>query len=195
MNLMYLGAIAVTGILGSGTTALAQSLSDQVDIVRGINNGQPITDQAPLATADEPSAHTFTMPSLWWQQQRQGDAINQRLIDGWAAYDNSMSAVAHVDVTVNGQIWPLLSYLEQYAFITQFGESAKFYGYQLRIFTGNRLVGMHVCDLVAVNTLAADGVEYDSDLHSAEMPDRLIACVVTELDYFGQGAIRGGRRR
>ena len=172
-------------ILLSGQVAFAQTLEEQVAAVGLINDRQLITDTAATATAAEPSAYDFSTPSLWWQQQQQGEAINRRLIDNWHAYDGTISAIPHVDVEVNSQIWPLLNYLEQYAFITQFGESAKSYGYQLRIFMGNRLVGLHVCDFAA-----ADGASA-ADVYSQE---NLPRCHV-ELDYLGQGSIRGGGRR
>ena len=99
------------------------------------------------------------------------------MIDSWRAYDDAEESgkpIRHVDVVVNGQIWPLLTYLERYTVITQFGERAQSYGYQLRVFTGNRLVGLHVCD-------------FTTDLSNPR-------CAV-ELNYLGQGAIRGGRQR
>lgn len=184
MNFARWFAIALLGVCLSGTAATAQSLTEQADILRHLNEQQPTTVEPLAATADAPSDKDFTIPSLWWQQQQQGDAISRRLIDTWRAYDSSVSAVPHVDVLVNGQIWPLLNYLEQYAFITQFGESAKAYGYHLRIFTGDRLVGLHVCDFLGTaNTPGADSASAGE-----------LNCMV-ELDYLGQGAIRGGRQR
>lgn len=188
MKLTRWSIIPIACVLLSGRTTLAQSLTEQVNTVRQLNNQQLITDTPATATASEPSDQDFTIPSLWWQHQQQGEAINRRLINDWQAYNNTVSSIPHVDVQVNSQIWPLLNYLEQYAFITQFGKSAKFYGYQLRIFTGNRLVGLHVCDF---------GREIDSQNVDNSDTATLTArrqCVV-ELDYFGQGAIRGGRRR
>ncbi|MBT9313288.1 hypothetical protein [Leptothoe kymatousa] len=176
--------------LGSGHALATSPPEAIIPAVRQINNEQPVTDIPPSATADAPSERSFTVPSLWWQQQQQGNSINQRLIDTWSAYDSSVSAIPHVDVLVNGQIWPLLNYLEQYAFITQFGESAKAYGYQLRIFTGNRLVGLHVCQFSEAPSFNADTAANPNQA-SQNSAD---SCRV-ELDYFGQGAIRGGRRR
>ena len=180
-----LSIAAFLSILLSEQTAFAQTLEEQVAAVALINDSRLITDKTATATALEPSAYNFSRPSLWWQQQQQGETINRRLIDNWHAYDRTISSIPHVDVEVNSQIWPLLNYLEQYAFITQFGESAKSYGYQLRIFMGNRLVGLHVCDFAA-----ADGASA-ADVYSQE---NLPRCHV-ELDYLGQGSIRGGGRR
>lgn len=184
MTATHWSITAFLSILLSGQAVLAQTLAEQVAAVGLINDRKLITDTAATATASEPSAINFSIPSLWWQQQQQGEAINRRLIDNWHAYDRTISPIPHVDVEVNGQIWPLLNYLEQYAFITQFGESAKSYGYQLRIFMGNRLVGLHVCDFSAVNRTS------ESDIIQ-ENPPR---CHV-ELDYLGQGSIRGGGQR
>ncbi|MBE9066288.1 hypothetical protein IQ260_06445 [Leptolyngbya cf. ectocarpi LEGE 11479] len=181
MKLTQWSVIPVLYILLSGHDALAQSLREQVNAVSQINEQQLITDIPATASAAAPSDQEFTVPSLWWQQHQQGEAIDRRLIDNWYAYSDQVSPIPHVDVVVNGQIWPLLNYLEQYAFITQFGESAKSDDYQLRVFTGNRLVGLHVCDFRAERSSTG------SNENTAE------PCVV-ELDYFGQGAIRGRSR-
>ncbi|MEA5462249.1 hypothetical protein [Leptothoe sp. PORK10 BA2] len=182
---------ALSIALGWTHPGVAQSLLiEQATRVGQINDQRPITDGPAIATDATPSPERFTLPSLWWQQQQQGEAINSRLIDSWRAYDDPAHP-RHVDVIVNGQIWPLLSYLEQYAFITQFGESAKSYGYQLRIFTGERLVGLHVCDFVDDingNRQSEHGPEGTS-------PETLAPECLVNLDYFGQGAIRGGRQR
>ncbi|MEM7064055.1 MAG: hypothetical protein AAF572_12935 [Cyanobacteria bacterium P01_B01_bin.77] len=185
MNLSRWSVIPVLYILLSGYDALAQSLQEQVNAVGLINDQQLITDIPATASASAPSDQEFTTPSLWWQQQQQGEAINRRLIDNWYAYNSQASPIPHVDVVVNGQIWPLLSYLEQYAFITQFGESAKSYGYQLRVFTGNRLVGLHVCDFGTAPSTP--------NIHENANVNVSPPCVVA-LDYFGQGAIRGRQR-
>ena len=180
---------AVCMALISARPGVAQSLTEQANVVRQINNQRPIINEPAIATDATPSAEAFTIPSLWWQQQQQGEAINRRLINSWRAYDDTISPTSHVDVVVNGQIWPLLSYLEQYAFITQFGESAKSYGYQLRIFTGERLVGLHVCDFTSEANRPTDNTS-----HSMTAQPVTPNCTV-DLDYFGQGAIRGGRQR
>ena len=162
--------------LNHGRGVQAQFWQDQIETVQAINDQQPVVDDGEIATDSTPSAANFTVPSLWWQQRQQGDAIHPRLVESWRAYDTTVSPINHVDVIVDGQIWPVLSYLEQYSFITQFGESAKAYNYQLRVFTGQRLVGLHICDFTTT--------DIDEPTH----------CRV-ELDYFGQGAIRGRRQR
>lgn len=170
-----ISAICLTCLI-YGSNVQAQSWQNQIETVQGINGQQPVVDDNAIATDSTPSAENFTLPSLWWQQQQQGRAIHPRLIASWRAYDITVSPINHVDVIVDGQIWPVLSYLEQYTFITQFGESAKAYNYQLRVFTGQQLVGLHVCDFATADT------------------DQPANCIV-ELDYFGQGAIRGRPQR
>lgn len=165
-------------------------LAGKIEAMCQLNGQRPRIDDGAIAADDNPSPEEFTMPSLWWQEQQVGDAINMRLIDSWQAYTDTVSidtgrTIAHVDVVVNGQIWPLLNYLERYSILTQFGESAKAYGYQLRIFTGNRLVGLHVCDFT-------EGFSAHVNQGAADTANP--TCLV-ELNYFGQGAIRGGRQR
>ncbi|NEQ48780.1 MAG: hypothetical protein F6K11_01425 [Leptolyngbya sp. SIO3F4] len=181
MGIMRLSVVAVSSILllSQQHNALASSLDEQVNIVRQINDQKPVTDVLATATNITPSEHKFTIPSLWWQQQQQGEAINRRLIDSWRAYDSTISPIPHVDVIVNGQIWPLLSYLEQYVFIRQFGESTHSYGYQLRIFTGESLVGLHICNFSDNSSRNSKDVT-DHTISSIEHPQ----CKV-ELDNFG----------
>ncbi|MGD1951960.1 MAG: hypothetical protein ACFB14_20285 [Leptolyngbyaceae cyanobacterium] len=165
-------------------------LAEQIEAMCKLNGQRPRIDDGAIAADDNPSPEDFTMPSLWWQEQQVGDAINMRLINSWQAYTDTVSidtgrTIAHVDVMVNGQIWPLLNYLERYSILTQFGESAKAYGYQLRIFTGGRLVGLHVCDFTEDFVLQT----------SQGAADTANPTCLVELNYFGQGAIRGGRQR
>ncbi|WP_163659954.1 hypothetical protein [Adonisia turfae] len=165
-------------------------LAEDLEAMCQLNGQEPRTDDGAIATDDNPSPEHFSIPSLWWQQQVVGEAINSRLIDSWRAYGNTNldsgasiqteGSTPHVDIIVNGQLWPLLNYLERYSLINQFGESTKDYGYQLRVFTGNRLVGLHVCDF--------------SDRNAATNEATYTPQCVVELNYFGQGAIRGRRQ-
>ncbi|MEL6249719.1 MAG: hypothetical protein AAFY78_00840 [Cyanobacteria bacterium J06648_16] len=142
-----------------------------------------------LAITHETLSETdMTAPSLWWQQDKIGEIgpLNgsSRVVMGWAAHRRPSDRQHHVDVAVNGQIWNLLNYLEKYALITQFGQAAKTYGYHLRVFNGSLLVGGHVCNFDQTLNFS----EYET-LSSEQLID--IPCAV-ELDYLGQGAIRGG---
>ncbi|WP_031294766.1 hypothetical protein [Leptolyngbya sp. Heron Island J] len=175
-------------------------LKGQIQAICLINEVQPRTDEGAIASDEQPSPETFTIPSLWWPQIQVGDAINERLIDSWRAYDNSGNTdqsreipsnnASHVDVVVNGQLWPSLNYLERYSLMNQLGQSAKDYRYQLRIFIGNRPVGLQVCDF--------DGdIVSPIPLESPTVPDEVVltpVCAVV-LNYFDPGAIRGSRQR
>lgn len=170
-------------------------LRDQVEAVCLINNEQPRTDDdSAIATDDNPSSEHFTVPSLWWRQQQM---INDRLVDSWHAYNNDTSLTAalqpHIDVIVNGQIWPSLSYLERYWLLTQFGESAKTYGYQLRIFTGNRPVGLQVCDFEG--DIVAPAAPTNSEEPAGPTAIAPVPVCAIVLNYFDEGAIRANRQR
>ncbi len=140
-----------------------------------------------LAVTDETlSATDMTTPSLWWQQDKASEIgpLNGRsMVTGWVAHARPNDRQHHIDVAVNGQIWNILNYLEQYAFVTQFGQSAKTYGYHLRVFNGNRLVAGYVCDFDQTLDFNAYGTLPAEQLNG-------IACTV-ELDYLGRGAISG----
>ena len=128
------------------------------------------------AAGDNPSPRSFTVPSLWWQQLQLSEQKDyRRLIQDWQAYYDEETNIAYVDVSVNIQIWELLDYFDQYAFVRQFGVGAKAYGYQTRIFSGASLVGVHVCDFNAI-------LDVDiSVAHNSEIPTEIqddISCRV-----------------
>lgn len=171
-------------------------LSEEIEAMCNLNDQQPRTDDGAIATSSNPSPRYFTAPSLWWQQRQVGHLVrSDRLIESWRAYPNTgtdteadadiaHASLAHVDVVINSQIWQLLNYLERYSLISQFGESAKSYGYQLRLFTDNRLVGLQVCDF-------SDAVSNPSDSSTTAVPSGTHPPCAIELNYFGQGTIRG----
>lgn len=146
---------------------------------------------AGLAVTSETLSDTdMTAPSLWWQQDKASEIgpLNGRsMVTGWVAHYRPADQQHHVDVAINGQIWNLLNYLEQYAFITQFGQAAKAYGYHLRVFNGSRLVGGYICGFDQTLTFSQYETIPADDLNS-------IACTV-ELDYLGRGAISGRSSR
>jgi hypothetical protein len=174
-------------------------LREQVIAICLLNGEQPRTDEGAISTDQTPSPENFSVPSLWWPQQQLGDAINERLVDSWRAYANSANNlnnatpeidVPHVDVVINGQLWPSLNYLERYSLMSQFGQSAQDYDYQLRVFTGNRPVGLQVCDFHG-------DIVSPIPLEDPTKPGEIIlkpVCAIV-LNYFDQGAIRGGRQR
>ncbi|MBE9076617.1 hypothetical protein IQ241_04785 [Romeria aff. gracilis LEGE 07310] len=125
-----------------------------------------------------------TTPSLWWVRDQVGMIWgSDRLVENWIAYaEKDTDLPAYVDVIVNRQIWDLLNYLERYAFINQFGTTAKSYGYSLRVFSNEQLSGAYVCDF--------SGVQVGQD-EDAIADLRLAAPCSVSLNYFGRGGIRG----
>ena len=121
-----------------------------------------------VASSEQLSQTEISRPSLSWIQDQVGRRYgSDRLVVQWQAYQVVAKSAAYVDVIVDEQIWELLSYFERYAFISQFGTTAKQYGYHLRVFhTGDllnyrdqqdsgssRLVllrGAHVCNFANV---------------------------------------------
>ncbi|NEP17488.1 MAG: hypothetical protein F6J97_11385 [Leptolyngbya sp. SIO4C1] len=168
-------------------------------------------DAATLAT-DTPSEDALTIPSLWWQQDQiaplirvaqapsdesaaaapmEEDApannLGDLMITGWIARRAAGAlGLRHIDITVNQQAWSRLNYLQQYALISQLGQTAKTYGYQLRLFTGESLLGTYACNFAQVGNL--DFGDYGT-LPTEQLRD--IPCTISKLDYLGPGSIRG----
>jgi hypothetical protein len=130
------------------------------------------------------SDRSFTEPSLWWQQDQVSPRLGgERLVVGWTAYPvvPILPGEALMDISINGQIWNLLNYLEQYSLVNQFGQTAQAYGYQLRFFVNGSLTGAYICDFSQTVAIATP-----PDLNSPEMSPCLVS-----LDYRGRGGIRG----
>ncbi|MEM9164823.1 MAG: hypothetical protein AAGC54_17370, partial [Cyanobacteria bacterium P01_F01_bin.4] len=157
----------------------------------------------------------FTRPSLWWQHDQSSLFVEtDQLISGWVAYRrDSIDALHHIDLELNRRLWNSLNYIEQYALITQFGQTAKSYGYQLRLFTGESLAGAHVCNFNPTleaasldigntdtsNEAASLGTSnkqvglstenrHKNEVSTETLDD--ISCAVS-LDYLGRSSIRG----
>lgn len=81
-------------------------------------------------TADTISQNGLTVPSLWWADEQFGG----KLLDNWVAYPATAETPARVDLIVNRQFWSLLTYMERYRFVNQFGIVARDYGYDVRVF-------------------------------------------------------------
>ncbi len=81
-------------------------------------------------TADTISQGGLTVPSLWWADEQFGG----KLLDNWVAYAGTAETPARVDLIVNRQLWSLLTYLERYRFVNEFGTVARDYGYDVRVF-------------------------------------------------------------
>ena len=141
-------AITLNGV-GSGTgsasgAAVAQTSSVQsslADLDRfplfPALSSEPY--QGRMVAADSQLSPTeMERPSLSWIEDQIGNRYgSDRLIERWRAYrvlDSQGETLNYVDVIVNEPIWELLNYFERYAFISQFGSSAKSQGYNLRVF-------------------------------------------------------------
>ena len=71
-----------------------------------------------------------TIPSLWWAKE-QFDPFGGKMVDNWLAYKEEK----RIDLVVNFQLWSLLDYLGRYRFVDNFGNIARQYGYNLRVFS------------------------------------------------------------
>ncbi|MGB3299091.1 MAG: hypothetical protein WBA76_12540 [Phormidesmis sp.] len=145
-----------------------------------------------VAASDRFSLTEISQPSLAWIEDQLGYRYgSDRLVEQWRAYrtvgDNGKS-LNYVDVIVNQRLWNLLSYYERYSFISQFGISAKSYGYQLRVFNtsdaanardprnaGNAgfvlLRGAYICDFSQVSQ--PPSIETTADTHCEVTSDML----------------------
>lgn len=84
-----------------------------------------------IITADTIYQEKLTVPSLWWADEQFGG----KLLDNWIAYVGTNETPPRVDLIVNRQLWSLLTYLERYRFLNQFGTIARNYGYNVRVFS------------------------------------------------------------
>ncbi|MCT7983049.1 hypothetical protein NG796_07060 [Laspinema sp. A4] len=83
-----------------------------------------------------------TVPSLWWVNEQFG----YRLVENWLAYPQNGAEIGTVDLIVNRQSWSLLDYLQRYELLNHFGQVARDYGYNIRVFTRQqRLLGSYTC--------------------------------------------------
>jgi hypothetical protein len=99
-----------------------------------------------IVAANTVSQSDLTIPSLWWAQKQFGG----NLLNYWVAYSGSDGTPRRIDLLVDQQVWNVTSYVGRYAFITQMGETAKDFSYNLRIFTWRGdLLGAYVCDFAS----------------------------------------------
>ncbi|MBI4781338.1 MAG: hypothetical protein HY785_08415 [Oscillatoriophycideae cyanobacterium NC_groundwater_1537_Pr4_S-0.65um_50_18] len=110
--------------------------------------GSPPPDPAIIA-ANTVSQSDLTVPSLWWAQQQFGGT----LLNYWVAYPGTDGMARRIDLLVDQLVWNSTSYIDRYAFITQMGETAKDFSYNLRVFTWRGdLLGAYVCDFSNSNS-------------------------------------------
>ncbi|XHX77775.1 MAG: hypothetical protein RBJ76_25620 [Stenomitos frigidus ULC029] len=158
----------------------------------------PGSTPAFLVSANTVSPTQLTVPSLWWLRDQLADqeTYGNRLLENWLAYPTGGSSrPGRVDLVVNRQLWSLLDYLDRYAFIHRFGEVARDYGYNVRVFDGNAtLLGASTCDFSTINIDALQSRQFSERAEAATLlpnPATTIACSIL-LDSSGKAGLRGG---
>lgn len=107
-----------------------------------LESGKASESSIPI-TSSNISQNGLTIPSLWWAREQFGG----KLLENWLAYPGENGRGGRVDLVVNRQIWSLRDYLERYQFVNHFGQSAKDYGYNTRVFNRQkRLLAAYTCD-------------------------------------------------
>ncbi|RMH77620.1 MAG: hypothetical protein D6680_04580 [Cyanobacteria bacterium J007] len=107
-----------------------------------LESGKASDSSIPI-TSSNISQSGLTIPSLWWAREQFGG----KLLENWLAYPGENGGGGRVDLVVNRQIWSLRDYLERYQFVNHFGQSAKDYGYNTRVFNRQkRLLAAYTCD-------------------------------------------------
>ncbi|WP_143780321.1 hypothetical protein [Leptolyngbya sp. 'hensonii'] len=98
----------------------------------------------------------LTIPSLWWaKEQFSGkEQFGGRLLENWLAYRGDGNMTSRIDLVVNAQVWSLLNDLDRYAFVHKFGNIARSYGYNIRVFNRQGApLASYVCDFSPVSPL------------------------------------------
>jgi hypothetical protein len=155
-----------------------------------------------LRSATTISTVSLTIPSLWWTEDQHAsqDPSEAKLVENWLAYPLTTDEPGRVDVVVNRQLWSLLDYLERYEFINEFGNSARDFGYNLRVFDNRaKLLGAYTCDFSSVDLTELKTAQRSLQLFPANSPDITIStlqqpttltCDVA-LDSSGKAGFRG----
>ncbi len=119
-----------------------------------------------VITASNISQKQLTIPSLWWAKEQFGG----KLLDNWLAYPATGSRTPRIDLIVNRQIWSLLDYVERYEFVNNFGNVARDYGYNVRVFNYQQeLLATYTCNF--------------------NIQPR--SCSMADLDALGKASVRG----
>ncbi|MGB7518612.1 MAG: hypothetical protein WA896_03140, partial [Spirulinaceae cyanobacterium] len=69
----------------------------------------------------------ISVPSLWWAKEQ---FAKKKLLINWIAHQEQN----RIDLIVNRQLWSNLTDIERYAFVNKFGNVARRYQYNLRVF-------------------------------------------------------------
>jgi len=121
-----------------------------------------------VITASNISQNQLTIPSIWWAKEQFGG----KLLDNWLAYPTKGSRTARIDLIVNRQIWSLLDYVERYKFVNHFGNVARDYGYNVRVFNYQQeLLATYTCNF--------------------KVQPRL--CSMANLEALGKASVRGSK--
>lgn len=119
-----------------------------------------------VVTATNISQQQLTIPSIWWAKEQFGG----KLLDNWLAYPAAGDRSPRIDLIVNRQIWSLLDYVERYKFVNNFGNIARDYGYNVRVFNYQQeLLATYTCNF--------------------NVQPRL--CNMANLDALGRASVRG----
>lgn len=137
------GSTYQTSAVASENAALGTSKSI-ADIRSRLTNLEALplflpAEKGTLESADDRLSSTqLSRPSFAWIRDQvavryASPTISAEIVNQWQAYTTN-EGFQYVDVIVNESHWEQLNYLRQYGFAVQFGEVARSYGYQLRIF-------------------------------------------------------------
>ncbi|HEY9693492.1 MAG TPA: hypothetical protein V6D15_14885 [Oculatellaceae cyanobacterium] len=92
-----------------------------------------------VITANTISQDGLTTPSLWWAKEQ----FAGKMLNNWIAYPTEK----RVDLVVNRQLWTLLDYMDRYRFVNEFGNVARDFGYNIRVFNQQRtLLAAYTCN-------------------------------------------------
>ena len=97
------------------------------------------TTRPDVITANTISQQGLTTPSLWWAREQ----FAGKMLNNWIAYPTEK----RVDLVVNRQLWTLLDYMDRYRFVNEFGNVARDFGYNIRVFNPQRtLLAAYTCN-------------------------------------------------
>jgi hypothetical protein len=110
-----------------------------------------------VSTANTLSQGKMSTPSLWLEKHN----LASQLLDNWIAYPPKDTEPARVDLVVNQEVWSSLDYLDRYSFINHFGNVARNYGYNVRVFNYQKeLLATYTCNFST--SPAACGIEINT---------------------------------
>ncbi|MBD3883076.1 hypothetical protein IFO70_15030 [Phormidium tenue FACHB-886] len=154
--------ISATVAIGLVSSASAQAFNeDQLLLltlpldtatVNQLWSGQVPANSSAVA-ANTIAQDSLTIPSLWWAQTQFG----KDLLTYWVAFPGTDGTPSRVELLVDELAWSRATYFDRYSFVNHFGNSARDFGYNVRVFTwrGN-LLGTYTCDFDRAAIVPAD---------------------------------------